>query len=533
MLMQYTCLFYSNEEGGLPPDHKALDKEIQQRVLRAAQNGAPRFILEDTSEVTESCCSWLCSQRPCLPYLSFLRPTAKPPKLAAASNAGLKLMPGFFFPAVPKLLEDVWVAIELFVTIFDFIFACATFEPSPLCKVIIALTTLGVVLALLDGFFYFIQGGSCITCFRYLRKKVKRSKGGESDEEQKKPCCQFITDKQKNTLNKWFQIIRTVLSEAILYPLAVADILSLISEGKYPGPSHTDKTNFSLFIIGNSYLLLSVYFMRIFMATSSMVSLYRLPKTTGNNYASLMIKFCLLLMGQVLVQITSLCMISTKVRYEQDTSCERYSAFLWVVVVIGYVLPFLGLLLFFVLNYAQLKLFSVGFYVDLTSSMMTEGFADLVFQGEGIKTVKTQAEKVAAESDVASVRDKYNNYGKNFTLAKRLFYRLTNPFAIVGSLGYSVLIVVFLVSHVLTVNCDSGAIESILPQDAGVTVMFFIELVFVLAANYESVSLTCFALVILVLVCASILLLPVVVIVLALVIVVAVLCDTTEEALRN
>ena len=431
-------------------------------------------------------------------------------------------MPGFFLPAVPKLLEDAWVAIELFVTIFDFIFACATFEPNPLNGVIIALTLLGMLLALLDGFFYFIQGGSCITCFRYLRKKVKRSNGGECDKEQMKPCFQFITDKQRSTLNTWFQLIRTALSEAILYPLAVVDILELISEGKYPGPSHMDKTNFSLFIIGSFYLLLSVYFMRIFMAISSVVSLYRLPKTTENNYSSLMIKFFLLLIGQVLVQITSLCMISTKVRYELNT-CDRYSAFLWVVVVSGYVLPFLGLLLFFVLNYAQLKLFSIGFYVDLTSSVVTEGFSDLVFHGEGINTVKTQAKKVAAESDVASVRDQFNNYGKNFTFVKRLLYRLTNPFAIMGSLGYSVLIVAFLFCHALTVNCDSGAVESVLLQDAGVTVMFFVGLVFVLVANYQSVSLTCFALGILVLACAAILLLPVITIVLTPVILAAAL----------
>ena len=272
--------------------------------------------------------------------------------------------------------------------------------------VIIALTMLGMLLALLDGFFYFIQGGSCIICFRYLRKKVKRSDGGECDKEQKKPCFQFITDKQRSTMNKWFQLIRTVLSEAILYPFAVVDILELISEG---------------------------------------------------------------------------------------------------------------------INYAQLKLFSIGFYVDLTSSVVTEGFADLVFHGEGIKTVKTQAKKATVESDVASVRDQFNNYGKNFTFVKRLLYRLTNPFAIMGSLWYSVLIVAFLFCHALTVNCDSGAVESILLQDAGVTVMFFIGLVFVLVANYQSVSLTCFALVILVLACAAILLLPVITIVLTPVILAAAL----------
>ena len=542
-------LFCSHEEEGFSPDHKPLGKQIQSRVLRAAQYGAPHIILEDTDEQSESNCCQSCSETS---YCPSLQPPSEPPKLAAASKAGFKLMPGFFLPAVPKLLEDVWVGIELFVTIFDFIFASAIFEPEPLNGVILALTTLGMLLAFLDGFLYFIQGGSCITSFRYLRKKVKRSKGGESDEEQKKPCFQLITDQQKKKMNMWFQLIRTVLSEAILYPLAVADILDLLAyeepdepeaaaadilqlnstEDPSSGSTHTDRIDFSLFLIGSFYLLLSVYFMRIFMAISSVVSLYRLPKTTENNYARLMIKFCLLLMGQVLVQITALFMIATKVSYEQNPSCVRYSAFLWVVVVIGYVLPFLGLLLFFVLNYAQLKLFSIGMYVDLTSSMMTEGFADLVFQGEGIKTVKTQAKKAATKSDVASVRDQFNNYSKDFTLPKRIFYRITNPFAVIGSLAYFVLIVAFLVCHVLTVNCGGG-VESVLPHDAGVTVMFFIGLIFVLTANYESVLLASFALVIIVLVVAAVLLSPVIAIVLTLLLVVAVMVYTVVQSRKR
>ena len=484
---------FSGDLGTTPP----LNQNLKHRAKRGAQ--AALNVLDKNKDQKESALSKICNFSRCCPCLEE-RP--EPPSIKFASAAGFKMMPSFFFPAMPKFLEDLWVALELLITIFDFIFVCVTFEAGPLNIFVLVLTIVALLLALLDGFLYFIQTGSCAASIRSIRKRLSRQKTQNEDEEEEaekhRNFCHFLSPKQEKFLKNWFEVSRTILSEFLLYPLAVSDFIELIESQTYRGGDRDSRINFGLFNIGLFYLILSVYFMRIFMAISSALNVKRLPKNTQNNYTVIVAKFCLHLLGQVCVHAIILAMVGAKINSEvvacngtnsTEEATFQISRFLWYNIVSGDVLPFLGILMFFLVNYPQLKQFSVAFYVDIMSTVASEGFADLVFQGEGVKTAKDKAKEVLDKANIIETKEEFEKYRKSFTFKKRLLYPITHPRVVLGTTAYFILMTAFLVCHVFTVNPCSGDTEFLLFRDDGVTATFFIGLLVIVAANYQTALL--------------------------------------------
>ena len=445
----------------------------------------------------------------------------KPPSLQFAQHAGFKMMPGFFFPAIPKVLEDVWIALELSITLFDFLFSSSIFEPSALCIFVMVLLTIGLVLALIDGYLYLVEGGSCIACFRFCRKKLSKSKNSSENNAEEseggKKCCQLFPRKWKQHLETWFELVRTLISELLLYPLTVSDIYALVIERPFDDIDAVNRISFALINIGVFYLVLSVYFMRAFMAISSVLNLRRISKNTKNDYVVLVTKFCIHLVGQLLVNVMILIMIAAKLRNETCqvdvlmTGCENQtselnitcdaenmteislmpSPFLWYDIVAGYVLPFFGVILFFVVNYPSMKEFTMSFYVDMMSSIVSEGFADLVFQGEGVKHAKEKAEAVQEKANLAQVKIDFEEYRQQFSLRKKVAFRLAHPMVVISSLVYFCFMAAFITCFILGRQdpCDpSSTIEvRLFKGDPGIDSMFFIGTFIIIVANYQAV----------------------------------------------
>ena len=521
-----------------------LDRNLKPRAKRAVR--AVLNILDHKEEYQkESTLSKICDFSRCCPCLEH-SPT--PPSIKFASAAGIKMMPNFFFPAMPKFLEDLWVSIEFFVTIFEFIFVCVTFEEGPLNNFVLVLTIIALLLALFDSFLYFSQTGSCAAGIRSVRKRLSGQKTQDEDEEEEdeeenennRKFYEILSPKQKKFLKNWFEASRTIISEFLLYPLAVGDFIELIESRTYQGGDRTTRTNFGLFNIGLFYLVLSVYFMRSFMALSSVLNVKRLPKNTQNNYTTIVAKFCIHLLGQVCVHAIILIMVGSKINSEVvacngteiDPTGEagfQISGFLWYTIVSGEFLPFFGIIMFFLVNYAQLKQFSVGFFIDMMSTVVSEGFADLVFQGEGVKTAKEKAKIVLEKSNLIETKEEFEKYRVSFTLKKRLLYRFTHPHVVLGTLAYFGFMAAFLVCHVFTVNPCNGDIEFLLFKDDGVTATFFIGLVVILVANYQTLVLALSILLLISVVAGLFVLLPFLAIVLTPIICIAAALYFTKE----
>ena len=436
-----------------------------------------------------------CDLARCFP---FLRQPKKTRDLQFAERTGFKMMPNFFFPAVPKVLEDFWVALELLIVLFDFIFNCVVFSGEPLDILVISFSVVAIILSLLDTLLYFANESSCKRCSKLIRKRHKHKPLLDTDDEDSKPCskCPKIPESYTKKMGIWTQIIRTLISELILFPLTLADLVELIELRTYAGDDVENRINFGLFIVGVFFLVLTVYFMRIFMALSSIANVKRLAKTTTNDPTVLIVKFCVHLIGQIVMHAMVFIMISSKLHQEtclvDIASAENISItispFLWYEIGSGAFIPLVGTILFFLLNYPAIKQFSVVMYIDIMTSVVNESFADLIFQGEGLKTAKKKATKVAEKAHIKTTRAHFEEYKKHFSFKNRFQYRLTNPFVIICSLVYGYAFVGFFVSHCFGYQdpCDTeGGFQFLLANDVFVTVTFFGGILVSVVANYQ------------------------------------------------
>jgi len=472
-----------------------IDPSSQSRKLRAAKVACNLQQQRDSfkpNNITTNNCTDLGR---CLP---FLRQPELSDELKFAEKAGFKMIPNFFFPAIPSVLEDFWVALELIVVLFDFIFNCVVFSPTPLDIFVVSLSIVAVVLALIDSLLYFANESYCKSLLlKICNYKQRKSKSVSS----RKRFCRFRAAEQiKKKLGIWFQVIRTVLSELILFPLTLADLIELIELRTYNGTDAENRINFGLFIMSLFFLILTVYFMRIFMAFSSIANVKKLRKTTSNDPSAYIIKFCTHLIAQVVMHATIFLMISSKLNQETCTANSNMtsgnntdttitiSPFLWYEMSSGSFIPLAAIFLFFLINYPALRQLSVTMYIDIMSSVINESFADLVFQGEGLKTAKKKASKVAEKAKLTTTKDDFEKQKKMHNFANRLQYQLTNPLVIASCLAYSYIFIAFFITHCFgyenPCNIDSG-FKFLLFKDNFVTVTFFIGILTALASNYQ------------------------------------------------
>ena len=443
---------------------------------------------------------------------------AEPPiphELEPFKRVGFKMSPFFLFPSLPKVLQDLWVALELIITFFGFVFVCITFNVDVTNIITLVLSFINLAPASIDGFIYFVEGGSCVECFKWGRKKLRHKfssskeaneRGASKKKKASKSPCTFLPDRFKKMISTRSEIVRIGLTELLLYPLAVLDVLELVGSETYRVNDSINKINFSLFNIGFFYLLLTVYFIRLFMAVSCVVSMSGIPKTTTSNYASLFKKFTMHLVGQIIASIVILVMVSTKIDDEHCVSSEgsagnatspssAISPFLYVTIFTGEIIPFFGVIMFFVVNYPALKEFSMGFCIDMMSTIIAEDFADTAFKGKGIKETKSKVKEAGEKIDLVAARQQYSAYYSDlFSFKRKLGYRLTTPLVVLLSLIYFALISIFLICHSLGWNdvcdSDSGVQFITFSDNKGTFITLVLGLIIFTLANYQIISIS-------------------------------------------
>ena len=237
------------------------------------------------------------------------------PEMQRASQQGWSMIKTIIFPALPAILQDLWVYLELVISIVAFILGLVDTFPIENSQAYnysyLVLATIGMFLALIDGFIYFFQLGSCARCIHDCRGnstelQLLEEQGADISAGNQRKCCR-LTEKQKEAFNSWFEFCRNLLSELLLYPLLIFDLFDFIIGQGYIPEGHRGRTNFSLFVIGGFYLILSVYIMRILMVAGSMLSITRIPnnkEATGRKSDTfILLRFCAHILGQIGVHL--------------------------------------------------------------------------------------------------------------------------------------------------------------------------------------------------------------------------------------
>lgn len=521
----------------LPPHlEPKIPKKQRQRAKKAIKNLAA-LTFEETEEEQERCCDRLlsCCHREKKETLleeeeeDITPSTTLSPEMQKASSQGFSMVKSIIFPSLPAVLQDLWVYLELIISIIAFVFGLLDIFPIEKGDAFnysyFVLATLAMILALIDGFIYFFQLGSCARGVRFCRQKLKERKqrsdesvrnDEDEDEEEEddgenepKKCC-GLNKKWISRFNTWFELGRNILTELLLYPLLIFDMFDFITDVGYKPGNDLERTDFSLFVIGGFYLILSVYIMRVFMVAGSMISLIRIPANKASSGDSndnlILIKFCAHILGQIIVHLMVILVLATKINNENrmDMTCggngpvamnmsmigsgqeeedsDVYaSPFLITAIVLGGIIPLAGVATFFVVNYYWMKEFSISFWLNMISLLQGESFAEAVFGGEGLTATKEKALDFVEKTQYKKVKKQLKRF-KAPSVWTKFFFPARVPLTAISGLLYDIALLAFITCLMLTYQ--NGVVKLVIfACDDIMTAMFMISVTIIILAN--------------------------------------------------
>ena len=455
-------------------------------------------------------------------------------KLKAASRQGTKMLRSFLFPTMPKLLTDFWVLAEFGVTLAQFILSVVSImiDSNRTYNVIyLVLASLALLLAFIDAFIYFKDFATCSHYFQHCCSRLSSLKYRSSVEDNQQHnlgtqgfsnssfldidadvivdseqtandhnntsgrpnyrCC-HLRDKSKlkTIISELFELVRTILSELLIYPLLMFDLLDVIVGGSYQLTSTADRLNLSLFVIGTVFLILSVYVSRAFMVISMTIQLRRMPidpSKSKTNILGIVTEFCIYVLFQISVHVAVVMAIGTKLYQENPTPCENLQASctqvsptLIYAMICGGILPIYGVLVFFILNYFQLQEISVGFWTNMVSLLHSENFSNLVFSTKGIEETKIKAEGLISSIHFHQVKSQLTKIMSTPSWAK-ILYSLKFPFFIPVLFLYVAMLFSFIAA--LAFTYEQNVEISFTLFENNFSPAFFILSIIILAAN--------------------------------------------------
>ena len=113
--------FYSPElEPLIPRDVQEKEKGVIESLIEEVDSSDPTSAQKCCS-AAQSCCE-IEARR----YPGDDRIPSFTPLLKEKSNQGLRMMASFISPSLPRLFRDLWVVLELAVTIYQFVLACVS-----------------------------------------------------------------------------------------------------------------------------------------------------------------------------------------------------------------------------------------------------------------------------------------------------------------------------------------------------------------------------------------------------------------------
>ena len=447
--------------------------------------------------------------------------------LIRARKIGFKMIPQLLFPALPKLARDIWVFGEFFITLFQFLFALIstnyrTSVNRLFTGIYLTLSTINFILACIDAFLYFYELGSCRSIFESLKEMRNKKQKATANEialeelqqeeivelENKKVYYKWIrlSEKRKQQLNIWFELIRTILSELLIYPLIIFDLFDAVGIGFVD-----DKQNLSLFVIGSFYLVLAVYIARVAMSIMTLLTLRRLllhSKTSPSNIRFIL-RFLIHIITQVIVHISCVIAVGIKIRQENSGDGESYNAspILWAVMIGGWVIPFLGVVSFFIVNYYWMQQFATGIYVEMISLLQTPSVAESLFQSKSEMSQETEerSKQFLEKMQHKKVQEEYENEVDTTSRFSKLIHPLKVPGFIFLCILYNLFLGTFLACLLLTY--DNGNV-SVVSLDEFEGIALVVLIIIITIANIHIMFLTIFSFVLIIIVFIIIALLP-------------------------
>ena len=168
-------------------------------------------------------------------------------------------------------------------------------------------------------------------------------------------------------------------------------------------------------------------------------------------------------------------------------SAARASPFLITAIVLGWIIPLAGVFAFFVVNYYWMKEFSIGFWLNMTSLLQGESFAETVFGGSGMSTVEEKVQEFVEDSQYKQVKKQLLRF-KSTPLWIKFFYPARIPITAISGLLYDILLLLFIACLMLTY--ENGSVRLVVfTDDSKMTAVFVVSIIVIIIANIQALVL--------------------------------------------
>ena len=293
--------------------------------------------------------------------------------------------------------------------------------------------------------------------------------------------------KEPAFLKKGWDTGRILVSEAILYPLLVCDLIEFIVDKGYEVNEPTDIVNLILFIHSSVSLIFYVYIVRLGVLTAMVIHLQKcrklnpeqkkalaewsavnetttekgdeLDSTAANKARNFQIYFIFHVMGQMAAQIMMIVAVSLKIADDNRDSLDsplHISNQLWFMLVAGYIMPFLGILSFFVPTFYWVYEHENGLCLDFLSLLNMPGIDHVLFpNGEEMKEAYKSIRKIALKlNDGGKLRENFKEF-QNINTCNKLTYAFRNPFLVTACLAYSFAQLAFVIVAIVGIQNET------------------------------------------------------------------------------
>ena len=464
------------------------------------------------------------------------------PTMQRARKQGWSFYGKFAFPLVSDIVRDFWVIGELCLLVLSFLVSLVFFALDENNRkgfniFHLILTIIASIFALIDAILQLKECTSCKAAVDY-HKKVKKSKEAdydvdhtedndgkkakhESDSEASSQNdegtdnnniesdgsttkCQARIEKFKDRMD----IVRTLVSEAIFYPLLICDLFEFITGRGYEVSNASDHLSLVLFLLSCLGIFLYVYLARIMVLCSVVVNVHKKRQTMRKNKEDptglyVQVYFAAHVFLQMIAQIFMIVAIAAKISYENrfynpdhpacegespsDMFCSTHaSSRLWYMLIAAYIMPLCGILTFYIVCYYWITELPLTVCLDFLR-ILEAGSCDSF-----LSPIKSNKEKIHKSKGI--LKHYHDSLWRDFekiyevSFMQKLLFPFRNPLVIVLCLVYAAFQLAFVVCAGFSGAAASDTFRSeqitvILNDGTGWAVFFFIAAIMGALAN--------------------------------------------------
>ena len=419
------------------------------------------------------------------------------PELASAANAGQQMITKLVFPSISNILQDMWVYTELGITFYQFGSSVSPLPTATFKIIALSFAIINVILASIDGFFYITQVGTCAKYFQLKKGESIVENEGKNDvvdhEEEETRKCLFLNKDWVEKLETWFEMIRNILSEVLLYPLLIFDLFDFITSSPYLLQEDGDATNVILFGVGCFYFTLAVYLIRLFILMGSTAALTQMPIDvcdSRKDTTKFIVSFTITAIGQMLSQITIIFAIGFKIKDEnpiEGTEDVNASPFLISAIILGGVLPNLGISAYFLVNYYALQDMAMAVFINMMSLLQSESFAELVFEENATEVPKEKARELVEKINLPKTRHQFDERRKAQGFTDSILSTFKMPLLVIAGIAYYAVIIAFIASLMFAYDPISGETRFVLFRSSRLCIAVLAAAATIFMTNMHSI----------------------------------------------